>query len=78
MELLHTLHDAFENRRLMQEKVQNDWAEKTNKDPWMGRGLWCMAGRLCRQQFSDAGWPLTIDEDWSRCRRQSTPVVYGV
>lgn len=63
MECLHTLHDAVENRRLMQVKVQNDWAEKTNKDPWMGRGPWCMAGRLCRQQFSDAGWPLAHIED---------------
>lgn len=22
---------------LMQVKVQNDWAQKTNKDPWMGK-----------------------------------------
>lgn len=35
--------------RLMQVKVQNDWAEKTNKDPWMGKtnemlvDPWCMA-----------------------------------
>lgn len=60
MECLHTLHDVVENRRLMQVKVQNDWAEKTNKNPWMGRGPWYMAGRLCRQQDSADGWPLLL------------------
>lgn len=33
MECLHTLHDSVEKRRLMQVKVENDWAEKTNEDP---------------------------------------------
>lgn len=27
----------LKKRRLMQVKVQNDWAEKTNEDPWVGK-----------------------------------------
>lgn len=67
---VHTRYKMPLNKHcLMQVKAQNDWAEEANKDPWMGKtnemlvDPWCMAyGRLCRHQFSDAGWPLTIDD----------------